>query len=100
MGVVVMVMEVVMEVVMDLLQGFGEQDRALAAQGLNSPSVRTLDNDYVKVGSFSGEAEFPYPVCRWRGTWRCRPRGRRRAGCADVSAEPGPGTACWAAFTL
>lgn len=33
----------------DLVQGFGEQDRALAAQGLASPSVRTLDNDYVKM---------------------------------------------------
>ena len=106
---VVMVMEVVMEVmlvvvvlvvVMDLLQGFGEQDRALAAQGLASPSVRTLDNDYVKVGSLSGEAGVSYPVCRWRGTWRCRPRGRRRAGCAEVSAEPSPGTAWQAAFTL
>ena len=35
-------------------KGFGDQDRELAVQGINSPAVRSLDNDYVKV------APFPY----------------------------------------
>ena len=35
-------------------KGFGDQDRELAVQGVNSPAVRALDNDYVKV------APFPY----------------------------------------
>ena len=35
-------------------KGFGDQDKELAVQGINSPAVRSLDNDYVKV------APFPY----------------------------------------
>ena len=33
-------------------KGFGDQDRELAVQGINSPAVRSLDNDYVKVTPF------------------------------------------------
>lgn len=32
-----------------LVQGFGDQDREVAQQGINSPAVRALDNDYVKM---------------------------------------------------
>ena len=33
-------------------KGFGDQDKELAVQGINSPAVRSLDNDYVKVTPF------------------------------------------------
>jgi len=33
----------------DMVQGFIEQDRVLAQQGLGSGAVRALDNDYVKM---------------------------------------------------
>ena len=33
-------------------KGFGDQDRELAVQGISSPAVRSLDNDYVKVALF------------------------------------------------
>ena len=68
MVVMVVIMVMMVEVMIDLLQGFGDQDRALATQGLASPSVRTLDNDYVKVGSISGsEAGVPFPVADGSG---------------------------------
>ena len=36
-------------------KGFGDQDRELAVQGINSPAVRSLDNDYVKVAPFPNQ---------------------------------------------
>ena len=33
----------------DIISGFSERDGDLARRGLTSPSVNTLDNDYVKL---------------------------------------------------
>jgi len=55
----------------DIIGGFSDQDGELARRGLDSPAVRALDNDYVKLardmevprGGGKGEEEEELDLC-------------------------------------